>query len=103
MGLRVYMILCVLFKSEVSIFHSALGLPEVRPAGLQSQKFYGLIFQRQHPQLRETDVELKPSFLGKNLCSCDYSPICGPPIQGYRSWLYGKSALPTYLIVIPSL
>lgn len=79
MGLRVYMILCVLFKSEVSIFHSALGLPEVSPAGLQSQKFYGLIFQRQHPQLRETDVELKPSFLGKNLCSCDYSPVCGSP------------------------
>ena len=53
-------ILCAPFKGRVSIAHSPLGLPKVSPTGLQSQRFWELIFPAQDPQAGEPNVGLRP-------------------------------------------
>ena len=59
-GPRACEIFCAPFRSEVSIPYSLLGLLKVRPAGLQSQMLWGLIFPGQDPQAGESDVGLGP-------------------------------------------
>ena len=44
LSIRVCEILCVLFKSRVSISHSSLALLKVSPTGLQGQTFWGFVF-----------------------------------------------------------
>ena len=60
LGLGVCEILCVPFKSGVSISHSLLALLKVSPTGLQSQTFWGLVFSVQDPRAGEPDVGLEP-------------------------------------------
>ena len=43
------------------------------------------------------------SVLGKNLCNCNYTHVCGSPTQGCEFWIYCVSVPPTCLIMIPSL
>ena len=60
LGPRAYEILCAPFKSGISISHIPLGLLKVSPAGLQSQKFWGLVFPVQDSQAGEPNVGLGP-------------------------------------------
>ena len=53
-------ILCVPFKSEVSISHNPLALPKISPCGLQSQMFWGHVFPAQVPWSGKPGVELGP-------------------------------------------
>ena len=99
LGPGMYEILCGPFKSGVSISHSPLTLPKVRPDGFQSQTFWGLIFMVQNPQAGEPSVGL-----GSHApCNYNYPPICGWPTWVYGSWLYCFSAPSTCLVVVPSL
>ena len=75
-------ILCVPFKSEVSISPSPLGLQKERPAGLQSQCSGGSSSQCKTPRLGSLMWGLGLSLLWENLCICNYSPICGSPTWG---------------------
>ena len=53
-------ILCAPSKSGVTISHSPLHLPEVRPAYLISQMFWELLSWHRTPQAREPDVGPRP-------------------------------------------
>ena len=81
-------ILCVPFKSGVSISHNSLALPKVSPTGLWSQTSWRLIFLVQDPQTGEPRWGSDPFLLGENLHICNYPPVCGLPTQKYGSWLY---------------
>ena len=75
LGLAVWEILCVPFKSGVSVSSSSRGLP----AGCQSQIFWGLIFLLQVSLAGKPDVGSDPSLLGEDFCSCDIPSVCGSP------------------------
>ena len=70
MGLRVCEILCVPFKSRVSISHHPLAPLKVSSTGFQSQMLWGLKFLLQNPMWAWI-----PLFLGENLYNCNYSPV----------------------------
>lgn len=57
MGLGVGDIVCLPFKSGVSVSYILLSLPEFSPADFQSQRLWGLFFPVQQGVL---DVELDP-------------------------------------------
>ena len=72
-------ILCVLFKSEISISPNPLGLPKVSVTGLLSQMLWALIFPVQDCYAGEPEVGLRPlTPLGEPL-QYNYSPVCGSP------------------------
>ena len=76
LGLSVRFCLCP-FRVEF-LFCTALQLTPInKPTGLQSQTFWGLIFQCRNPGLRIPVCRLNPSFLGEDLCNCDYPFVCG--------------------------
>ena len=79
---RVCEILCVHFKTGVSISHSALAVPKVSPTGLQSQTFWGLMFLMQNCWAGEPDVRLRSLAPWGEPCNCNYPPICGSPSPG---------------------
>ena len=83
LGPRACEILCTPFQSGVSLFHTSLW--KVSPSGLECQTFWGLFFPSRPGSLMWGS---DPSLLGENHCSCNYSPICGSPTQGYGPWLY---------------
>lgn len=52
-------ILCVPFRSEVSIFSSPVGLSKLSSTSLQSQIFWGLIFPVQDTQAGEPNMRFR--------------------------------------------
>ena len=60
MSVGVCDILCVPFKSKVSIPYSPLALPKVSTYDLQRLMFWGLTFSGQEPQAEEPDMRLGP-------------------------------------------
>ena len=76
-------VLCVPFKSEVSIYPSPLGLPKLGPAGLQSQMLWGLVLLMQDPWVAEPYVGLRILTPVGEPLQCNYTPVCGSPTQGY--------------------
>ena len=72
MGLRACEILCIPFKSRVFVSCSLLALPNINPAGFQSQMLFSW-----NPGLASLMWGLDPLLLGKELCGCDMLPICG--------------------------
>ena len=60
LGLRACEILCVPFKSGVSVPYSHLALPNVKPTGFQSQVFWGLVFPIRDLQAGEPDMRIGP-------------------------------------------
>ena len=103
LGLRACEILCASFKSGVSISHSPLALLKVRPAAFKAKCSGGLSCWCRTPGLGSPMWSSDHSLLGKNLCNCNYLPICGLSTWGCGAWLYHVSAPPTHLVVVPSL
>ena len=77
-------ILCMPFKSEVSISCSPLGLLKLSPTVLQSQMLWGLLFLVQDPWAGEPDVGLRSLTPVGEPLYYNYSPIHGSPTQGYE-------------------
>lgn len=89
-----------LFESGVFISHSPLALPEIRPTGLQSQIFSGIIFFVHNIWMGSPMWDSNSLVLGGNFCNCNYLPMCGLPTCRYGSSLY---CISTHLVVVPSL
>lgn len=64
MHLGVCEILCVPFKSGVSISHNSLGLPKESATGLQSKMFWGLVSPLQDPWGGKPNAGLGPPDFG---------------------------------------
>ena len=79
LGLKVSEVLCVPFKSGVSVFYSPLALPNISPTGFQSQIFGGLVFSVQDPQAGDPDAGLRLLAPWENLHGCDFPPTCRLP------------------------
>ena len=60
LGSRACEILCVPFRSGVSVSSSPLGLPKVSLTDLQIQMFWGLVFPGQYSQAGEPDMGFRP-------------------------------------------
>ena len=88
LGPRVCEVLCAPFKSGVFISHSPPALLKVSPAGLQRQRFWGLVFlDKVLPGVGPLGWGAQcgtwaPLLLGENLYSCNYPPVCGSPTWG---------------------
>ena len=78
LGLRVWDFVCAL-SEWCSGFAQPSSSPTNKATGLQSQTFWGLIFQCRNPGLRNPMCSLNPSLLGEDLCNCDYPFVCGSP------------------------
>ena len=75
---------------------SPLGLLNAqRPAGLQGQRFWGLLFPWQTPGLWSLLWNPGPLTPQGNPCSCNYFLICRSPTQGYVSFLHPNSVSPS--------
>ena len=59
----------------------------------------GLSSQCRTPKLGSSMWCSDLSLFGKNLCNCDYPPVCGSSTWGYGFWLYIISIPPTHLVV----
>ena len=100
LGLGACEILCVPFKSGVSVSHSLLALPEVSPSGLKRKVFWELVFLEQDPQLGSPVWGLDPSLLGRNLAIILLFVTHPPGI-----WVLTIPRLRPYshLVMVPSL
>lgn len=88
MGSGAHKILCMPFKSEVSISYSPLGVLKLSPTGLKSQLFWGLSSQCRSPRPGMGLRILTP--VGEPLYY-DYYPVCPrSATSGYGTWLYYK-------------
>lgn len=63
-------------------FLSPLGQLKVRPAGLQSQTFWGFIFLLQDHQAGESSVGLRKLTSWGSLCNCNFSCLCALLMSG---------------------
>ena len=85
------------------LIYSLPTLPNFSPAGLQSQTFWGLIFLVQDPWAGKPNVELRLLAPWEDLCDYDSLLVCESMTRECGFWLYCLFALPTCLIVFPSL
>ena len=86
LGPRACEILCVSFKSGVSISHSHLfGSPQSKPHWPSKPNVLEVIFLVQDPKAAEAMWGSDHLPLAEILSSCNYSPICGSLNQGYES------------------
>ena len=53
------------------------------PLAFKTIRFRGLSSLSRTPGLGSPMWGSDPTFLGQNLCNCDYSPVCGSPTRGY--------------------
>ena len=72
----------MLFKNEVFISPSPVGLPKLSLTGLQSQTLWGLVFLVQDPWAKERDMGLSSLTPVGEPLQCNYSLVCGSPIWG---------------------
>ena len=85
LGSGVCAILCVPFKSGVSVSHSPLALPEVNPTGLKAKRSGGSSSWCRTLGLWSPMWGSDPSLLGENLRNYNYPPVCGSPARGCGS------------------
>ena len=91
----VHEILCVPFKTDVSIFTSPLVVLQLSLTGLQRQMLCRFIFRVPDFQTGDPDVGSELSLLWENLCSIILHFVGHSP-SWYRIWLYSW-VLPSYL------
>ena len=72
-------ILCVPFKGGVSISPSPLALLKLSPLAFKAKCSGGLSSWHSTPRLGSLMWHLDTLLLWENLCSCNYSPLCGLP------------------------
>ena len=91
---RVCEVFCGLFKSEVSISPSPLGLLKISPAVFQSQIFWGVIFSVQDPYGWEPDLGLRALTPVGEALHCNYSSVSFPPGCMQFDCIVSLSSLP---------
>lgn len=98
LGPRGCEILCTPFKSRVFISYSPLVHLKESTAGLQSQKFWGLVFLVRKPNVGFRSLAPWGESLQLQLFSCLWVAHLG-----VRIWLFCISTFPSHLVVVPSL
>ena len=84
LGPGVHEILCVTFKSEVSITPSPVGLLQLSPTDLQSRMLWGLVFTVLDPWAGGPDMGLRILIPVGEPLQYSYSPVFGLPT--WRVW-----------------